>query len=602
MCSRPVRTCAERDEPEEGDRDAAAPPESLVSEHGAPRATPGTAQFRALLAGLPELVLVRDGAGVLTYCSPAVERYLGYRADDVEGTREREWIHPSDLEMRNTSIDRLVATGEPQQPLEIRLRHGDGTWRWFETTDADCLGDPDIRGIVTATRDVTNRVAARDELVSVSLHDSLTGLPNRLLVMDRLEVALARTARSDTTLGLLFCDLDDFKIINDSLGHEVGDQVLIEVAHRIKRVLRNSDTVARTGGDEFVVVSDGLRDLDEATDLAERIRDVIEAPLEFHGVQAVLSVSIGIVAVQGPAAAVADPMSMMRNADAAMYRAKRGGKARWDVFDDQLIEEATHRLELEPALRHALDREQLLVYYQPIFDVSDGSIVGVEALLRWDHPTHGLLLPDDFIPLAEETGVIVAVGAWALDEACRQAIAWSEQYKWRGWVSVNLSVRQVAQPGLAEAIRERLSALSLDPDRLWLELTESALLRAGHSAEVELVAVQASGVHIGMDDFGTGYASLSNLQRLPIDFLKIDQSFVAALKGGPEQEKSNALVAAITSLGQALDLQTVAEGVETDEQSAILQGLGCRYAQGYLFCRPAPAADLAELFAMGGSR
>jgi len=426
-----------------------------------------------------------------------------------------------------------------------------------------------------------------------ALHDELTGLPNRLLGMDRLAVALARTARADDFLAVLFCDLDEFKFVNDSVGHEGGDRVLIEVARRFKELLRAEDTVARTGGDEFLVVCDHLRDVAGATTIAEHIRRAIEQPIIFEDFEAAVSVSIGIVTVSGVDALDADPMTLLRNADAAMYRAKGEGKARWALFDESLVRDATHRRELEPELRRALASEEFVVHYQPIYDLDSNAIVGVEALLRWENPKRGLLQPHDFIGLAEATGLIVPIGLWVLREACEQLCTWRREFGWPGWMAVNLSTRQIAEPGIAAIIKDLLHTTGLEPALLRLELTETALLRAGHASAGELQAIRDLGVHVGMDDFGTGYASLTNLQELPIDFLKIDRSFVVTLKrGGHDSDCGNAIVKAIAQIGQTLELETIAEGVENEEQTAVLREYGCPYGQGYEFARPGSAVEI----------
>jgi diguanylate cyclase (GGDEF)-like protein/PAS domain S-box-containing protein len=552
--------------------------------------------LRALLSSVRDVVLVRSLDGVVSYCSPSVQSVLGYTPGELEGTDEQALIHRSDRAMRDAVLDRLVSTNETQPPIELRLRNQDGSWQWFEVTDSDLLDDPDVHAIVTYARDITKHKAAAAELIDLSLRDALTGTANRLALIDRLEVALARTARTKTVLAVLFCDLDEFKIINDSLGHESGDGVLIEVANRLRRIRRGSDTVARTGGDEFVIVCDGLPDAQQAIYIASEVRDVIEHPMILGGHEATISVSIGIVTVDGAAATHTEPMTLLRNADAAMYRAKEHGKARWHVFDETLIDEVTQRFELEAELRPALEHGEFLLHYQPIFNLEHGGIVGVEALLRWNHPSRGFLLPGQFITVAEQTGLIVTIGAWVLEEACTQVQRWREDLGWPGWVSVNLSARQVAEPGLATTLRETLAATELDPDCLWLELTETALLRAGHSSSVELAAVQALGAHLGMDDFGTGYASLTNLQRLPIDFLKIDRSFVTTLsREGPGDGEARAIVAALTELGRGLSLSTVAEGIERPEELALLREFGCPYGQGYLLARPMPRNECTQL-------
>lgn len=553
---------------------------------------------QALLASMRDIVLVTDIDGTLTYCSPAVESALGYRPIDLTGTSERELIHASDLAVHDGLVGRLVAFDGPQPPIELRLRDRDGGWHWFETTSTEMLDDPIVQGIVTNARDVTARREASEALIDLSLHDPLTALPNRIALMDRLSVALMHTARSSEVLALLFCDLDEFKRVNDSLGHGTGDQVLIEIAHRLSRARRASDTIARTGGDEFVILCEGLRDADDAAKIAEKVRDAVEAPIQLDGHDAVISVSIGIVTVEGAAATHADPMMLLRNADAAMYKAKQDGKARWRFFDDAVIDEVAQRFELESDLRGALERDEFVVQYQPVFDLKSGTVVGTEALLRWAHPTRGMLQPSGFIPLAEQTGLIVEIGSWVLRAATEQARAWTDELDWSGWISVNLSARQLSEPGLALALNSILDESRLEPDSLWLELTETALLRAGHAATVELAAVRALGVHVGMDDFGTGYASLTNLQRLPIDFFKIDQSFVKCLdRNDGAQASGNAIVAALAQLGSTLGLRTIAEGIESPEEADLLRAYGCRYGQGFLLARPMSADDHSSLLA-----
>jgi diguanylate cyclase (GGDEF)-like protein/PAS domain S-box-containing protein len=558
--------------------------------------------FRALAATSRDILLVRDLAGTISYCSPAVSSTLGYRPDELEGTNERLLIHPVDLAIRDGLITKLLTVGPVQPPAELRLRTKSGEWRWFETIDTNCLDNPVVRGIVTNARDCNERKEVEGRLVEISLHDPLTGLPNRLLMMDRLAVALARTARTHNLLAVLFCDLDGFREVNEKVGYDGGDRVLSEVARRLGEIVRQSDTVARIGGDEFVVVAEGLKSADEATALAEKIRVGVEQPFEVDGTDTSVSLSVGIVTVADTAAADADPVMLVRNADAAMYGAKQDGKARWALFDESLVSAATHRRELEPELRLALDAREFIVHYQPVYDLTDDTIVGVEALVRWDNPTRGLLPPVEFIGLAEETGLIVEIGAWVLEEACGQMRRWASEFGWPGWMSVNLSARQIAEPGLAHRVKEITSSAGVDPTLLRLELTETALLRAGAAAANELDAVRSLGVHVGMDDFGTGWASLTNLQRLPIDFLKIDRSFVITLTYGPKQrDNGNAIVAAIAQIGKTLDLETIAEGIETEEQAELLREFGCPYGQGFEFARPAPADVIGRLLATTAS-
>jgi len=552
---------------------------------------------RALIAGSRDVVWVRAVDGVLVYASPAVEATLGYRPEELEGRSERDLIHDADASLRDVSVERLLASDEPQAPLELRVRHRDGSFRWLEMIDTNRLADLAVRGIVTNARDVTSRKTTEDELVQLTFRDPLTGLPNRTLLMDRIAVALAHTSRSSDILAVLFCDLDGFKVINDVLGHAAGDQVLVSVAQRLGSAVRQADTVARTGGDEFVVVCDGLQTIDQATGIAQQIRDAIEEPILVDGRrEAALSVSIGIVTTEGFDASNVDPMTMLRNADAAMYHAKKRGRARWELYDEALIAEAAQRVELEPELRRALEHGEFAVHYQPIIDLTSSGIVGAEALLRWNHPSRGQLLPAQFIGLAEETGVIVAIGEWVLREACAQARRWQDDLAWPGWIAVNLSARQVAQSRLGSTVSDLLTHTGLDPHGLWLERAETALVRTGNSEAGELVAIEALGAHLGMDDFGTGYASLSNLQRLPIDFLKIDSDFVTKL-GRNASSPENGIVAAIIQLGKTLNLQIVAEGIETVLQLEMLRAYGCTTGQGSLLSRPVTAPEITSLLA-----
>jgi len=558
----------------------------------------GEEYHRALLASIRDIVLVADVDGTVSYCSPSVESALGYRPVELTGTNERELIHAADFALHDNLVGRLLASDDPQPPIELRLHDTDGEWHWFELTSTKLLDDPLAHGIVTTARNVTARKEAAAALIDLSLRDPLTALPNRVALMDRLAVALAHAERSCDVLALLFCDLDGFKQVNDLLGHNAGDDVLIQIARRMTRALRASDTVARTGGDEFVVLCEGLREIDDAATIAAKMRDAVEAPFVLEGKNAVLSVSIGIVTVRPDEARHADPMRLLHNADAAMYKAKHDGRARWQFFDDALVDEVTLRLELEDEIHLALEREEFVLHYQPVFDLESGAVVGAEALLRWAHPTRGLIAPSGFTLVAEQTGLIVPIGAWVLANAAAQAREWHEQTDWQGWVSVNLSARQVAEPGLAATVQSILAASRLDPDALWLELNETALLRAGHSATVELSAVQGLGVHLGIDDFGTGYSSLTNLQRLPIDFFKIDRGFIARLdRDDEERVGGKAIVGALTQLATNLGLRTIAEGIETTEERDLLRGYGCRYGQGFLLARPMPAAAHTALLA-----
>jgi len=427
------------------------------------------------------------------------------------------------------------------------------------------------------------------ELSHQALHDTLTGLPNRALVLDRAEHMIARVGRRpDALAGALFIDVDGFKHVNDSLGHAAGDQLLRVVAERLQSAAREQDTVGRLGGDEFVVLVESTADEAMLDLLADRLTEVLRQPVEFDDGQKIFSVTTSIGVALGR---YATPDALLRDADLALYAAKAAGKDRYALFDASINAGIERRLELQADLGDALAKGQFSLLYQPIRRLPGREIVGVEALIRWNHPTRGDLDPESFIPLAEESAMIAPIGSWVLDEACRQAAAWAETGVALG-VSVNVSAHQLSGEGFTDAVRQALAISGLAPSALTLELTETALMANLAVACECLEEIRALGVHIAIDDFGTGYASLSNLQRVPVDVLKIDQSFVAALSSGG---KSRELLAAILGVGQALSLAVVAEGVEEHSQLSALEGMGCEMAQGFLMGRPCPAEAVTSL-------
>jgi len=422
------------------------------------------------------------------------------------------------------------------------------------------------------------RMAA--DLVHNALHDGLTGLPNRTLILDRAGQMLARARRGNLSVAALFIDLDNFKDINDSLGHEAGDRLLRAVAQRIEGMLRASDTVGRLGGDEFVVLTESVPSAAGPELVAERIRDVLREPFQIEGydqIPLVISASIGIAT---GVRASAD--ELLRDADIALYRAKAMGKDRWTAFEPAMQSAVLDRLELEMDLRSALENDEFLLLYQPVFDLDSVQACGVEALLRWRHPTRGVLAPDEFIPSLEDTGLIVEVGHWVLTEACRQAAKWHGQGR-ALTMSVNVSMRQLEVDALIDHVREALSVSGLDPGSLILEVTETTLMRDTDATVSRLRALKELGVLVAVDDFGTGYSSLAYLRQFPVDALKIDRSFVAAMGDSPE---SVALVHTLVQLGRTLGIETLAEGIEEQWQLQHLQGESCERGQGFLFSRP----------------
>ncbi|HEY3239373.1 MAG TPA: EAL domain-containing protein [Acidimicrobiia bacterium] len=431
-----------------------------------------------------------------------------------------------------------------------------------------------------------------EALREAAVHDALTRLPNRNLLVDRLEQALARQLRGGRGVALLFLDLDRFKLLNDSRGHAIGDQVLVILADRLRQVVRPSDTVARFGGDEFVVVCEDVDGVADATGLAERVAGALAAPFAVDGGEVFLSVSVGIsMAVVGSSAE-----ELLRDADAAMYRAKERGRSRIEFFDEGMRTEAGVRLEVQSALHRAVERDELRLVYQPVIDLPTGRMVGVEALLRWAHPDQGVLPPALFVPMAEELGLIVPIGAWAFAEAARQWTAWQRsapQYP-PMLMAVNLSTRQLRDPGLVEAFRRIIDETGIDPTCVCLELTETVLMEDPHLYLQPLRDLKALGLRLALDDFGTGHASLTYLKRFPFDVLKIDRSFV---RGLGRDSADRAIVKGVVDLAHALGLQVVAEGIEDQEHLAELRALGCDMAQGYHFARPLPAEAISALLA-----
>ena len=548
------------------------------------------AYFRALTEHAADLVAVVNADGTVRYSSAAQKTMLGFRPDERMGSSIFAQIHPADLPHARILFDQLRQSPGVTVTAELRSRHRDGSWRILDSTATNLLDDPDIRGIVVNSRDVTERKRLEAQLAHDAVHDPLTGLPNRTLFFDRVGQAIERAARRNAPqFGLLFLDLDRFKTVNDSLGHLCGDRLLQEVSRRLEGCVRTGDSVARLGGDEFGILLENLQSIHEATAVAERVLAALAEPIMLDEHALVVAASIGITV--GDATQTAE--DLLRDADIAMYRAKRLGKARFEIFDAGMLDEALARLHVEAELRAALAYDELVLHYQPIMDNANGRLIGVEALVRWQHPQRGLLGPHAFISVAEETGLIVPLGAWVLREACRQAAAWQQAGLPPIYISVNVASEQLRQPGLPAQIAAVLRDTGLDPARLRLEVTETGAMADVVLTSRVLTEARALGLSgVAVDDFGTGYSSLSMLQQLPITHVKIDRSFVSDL----DTNSNNVTLArTIIAMSHALGLKVVAEGVETTGQAAILRDLGCDMAQGYLFSRPVPADALATL-------
>jgi diguanylate cyclase (GGDEF)-like protein/PAS domain S-box-containing protein len=570
----------------------------------------GEARFQALVHNSSDLITLVDADLAITYQTPSVTRLLGYAADELIGTQLVDLTHPEDrlslVAARAEAIagNAAIAGDQGGVTSHLRLRHRDGSYRHVQNIHTNLLGDPDVRAVVVTTRDVTAQKELEAQLQHNAFHDALTGLANRALFADRLEHSLARTDRLAAPVSVLFVDLDDFKAVNDGAGHSSGDQLLIAVAERLRRVLRPSDTVARLGGDEFAVLIEDAADPARTEAAATRLLAALAEPFPGPGGaedQVRITASVGIAT---GAAGQHDAAELLRHADVAMYAAKEAGKGRSAVFAPDMDSAIIGQLQLKAELARAVERSEFTVHYQPTVELATGRLAGVEALVRWQHPERGLVPPLDFIPLAEQTGLIVPIGRFVLREACRQMSAWHRDYATRPpmTVSVNLSARELDEPGLVGWVREALDEAQLDPAHLILEITESLLLVDLPTTVGTLLELRALGVRLAVDDFGTGYSSLSYLENLPVDILKIDKSFVdriAGLAPGSIEDDGGAqrsvMVSAISRLGHALSLQMVAEGIEQPEQVSTLRGLDCQYGQGYYFARPLPADGLAAL-------
>jgi diguanylate cyclase (GGDEF)-like protein/PAS domain S-box-containing protein len=545
-------------------------------------------RFRSLVQNSSDTTLVLGAAGVILYASPAARSLLGREPDELIGLRASELVHPEDREWTEPTLADLLKTEVVIDPVQFRMQHADGTWRYAEAVVTDMRARSSVGGYVINVRDITERKEAEDKLAHQALHDSLTGLPNRLLLVDRLRSAIARGTRHDGPPPVvMFLDLDRFKLVNDSLGHGAGDELLVCVADRLRAVVRTSDTLSRFGGDEFVILCEGMASQDAVMALAQRAMMAIDEPFVINGEKFHIGVSIGVAFVDddGPS-----PEELLGDADYAMYLAKaRSGQGRVQLFDQATRAVARQRVHTETALARALEREELVVYYQPIVETATRRWVGVEALLRWEHPTRGLLAPAAFLDVAEQTGLIVPIGEWVLSEACRQVQHWNRSLPPDEHlaVSVNLSGRQLTEPDLARTIASALEKASIDPQavRLVLEVTETLLPTDEYEARCRLIELHEMGIQLAIDDFGTGYSSLRYVRDLPISTIKIDRSFVSGLGNSDHDE---AIVTAVTQLATTLGLRVVAEGVETESQFAFLSRVGCDYSQGYLFGRPQP--------------
>jgi len=530
------------------------------------------------------------------YFSPRWLEMLGLpletRFNGLEDWYDR--VHPEDGERLREELEQHVAVGSTQFENTHRVLHADGTYRWIQ---ARGLAVRDTTGkalrVAGSLTDITEQKLYEHQLLHDAFHDALTGLPNRALFLNRLAHSVARARRRPAYLfAVLFLDLDRFKVVNDSLGHELGDKLLLEMAHRLQACIRPGDTAARLGGDEFTILLDDMDDPRDATAVADRIQEALKPHFELGGHEVASSVSIGIAL---STTGYSRPENLIRDADTAMYNAKSAGRARYQVFDRRMHEDAVARLRLETDLSRALERAQLRVHYQPIVALQEGRIDSFEALVRWEHPERGLVYPDEFIAVAEETGLIHGIGWWVLQEACLRTAEWRKKFP--GYadlkVNVNLSGRQFRQEAITETIGRALREAGLGPDCVRLEITESVVMENAQESREVLAALQGQGIRLCIDDFGTGYSSLNYLHSFDIDVLKIDRSFVRRISRGHRPE----IIETIIELSRSLEMSVTAEGLETKEQLAQLRELQCERAQGYYFSRPLEASEVDRLLA-----
>ncbi|HEX9530028.1 MAG TPA: EAL domain-containing protein [Acidimicrobiales bacterium] len=540
-------------------------------------------QFRSLVQNATDVLTLVDAGGIICYQSDSVARVLGFATGALLGRPVADLLHPDE---RSELLERLRGA-QPNSPAlmtEMHLLRADGTWCWTDTTVSNLLGDAAVRGILLTSRDVGDRRRLEDELRRQALHDPLTGLGNRTVLYDRLSHAIRRASRSPQEVALLLLDLDGFKAVNDTLGHGAGDSLLVEVGSRLQDSVRPGDTVVRMGGDEFAILLEQA-EADAAILVAQRVINRLRAPFVVAGTPIVVNGSVGIAHGSTAGASAED---LMRRADLAMYAAKARGKNRYQVFEAEMQHDARARVELETDLRRALSEGELRVHYQPLVDIPSGRIGGAEALVRWQHPVQGLIHPAVFIPVAEESDLVLRLGRLVLNEACRQARRFQELYPTDPpfSISVNVATRQLTSEWLVDEVKTALDYSGLDPDCLVLEITEGALMEHASKTIATIERLRALGVRLAIDDFGTGYSSLSRLRSFPVDELKIDRAFVKEIVSSSDEAP---LVAAIVAMGHSLRLTIVAEGVETLEQLTCLHLHGVESVQGYLLSRPISA-------------
>jgi diguanylate cyclase (GGDEF)-like protein/PAS domain S-box-containing protein len=547
------------------------------------------ARFRSVIQNLSDILAILDADSKITYISPSIERSSKFEIVELLGRKITDFAHPDDIEKLVGFIDEIKHNKEATALMEWQLRDADGSFYFVESIGINLLDDPHVAGIVITTRNITERKNLEAQLMHQAFHDPLTNLANRVLFRDRVEHALMRYKRQETPLAVLFLDLDDFKTINDSLGHAAGDDLLKSVAERLLGCVRFGDTVARLGGDEFAILLEDTEQANNAVTIAERVLDCAREPFNVGGFDVKVGISVGI-AFSSSGKETAD--ELLRNADVSMYIAKESGKGCYTIFENRMYETILSQIELEADLRRAIDNGEFSLYYQPIVRLDTKKVAGFEALVRWNHPVHGIILPENFIPLAEQTGLILPLGKWIIEESCRQVRKLYNKYKREFSMTINISGKQLQHSGFSADINSALQSAGTLASSIILEITESVMMQNTEDMLKRLVKLKSLGVRLAIDDFGTGYSSLSYLQQFPVDILKIDKSFTKGINQGSEK---SAVARTIISLSDTLQLSTIAEGIEFPEQVPTLESLGCKFGQGFYFARPLNEDQLGRI-------
>ena len=529
-----------------------------------------------------------DFSGNLLQINPAWKRILGYEMDEVLYRPLIKFVHPEDISSALEYSEKILK-GESVS-CEIRMKCNDNSYRWFEWGSTPVIEE---KVSYAVGRDITERKESEKKLEYNALHDSLTGLPNREHFRKHLELAIEKSKNEPRyEFAILFIDLDRFKVVNDSLGHFIGDELLIAIARKLRNCLRPSDVIARLGGDEFTILANINNEAD-AIRVANRVQKNIAVPFQIESYEVFTSASVGIIISDDN---LRNAEEYLRDADTAMYRAKDGGKARYEIYDREMHSRNVNILQVETDLRRAIEQKEFRVYYQPIINLQNGELWEFEALIRWQHPQKGLIFPDNFISIAEETGLIVPIGSWVIEESCRQILEWEKKFDLPLKISVNLSAKQLTHPFLVSKVKKVLEDFNLTPNRLKLEVTESTVMDNTEAALKTISDLNLIGVQLSTDDFGTGYSSLSYLHLFPFERIKIDRSFIGKMD---TDIKSEAIVRSILMLGQNLEIDIVAEGIENEEQLWQLRTLGCKFGQGYLFSKPVTAEEAEKLLIEG---